>query len=323
MKKSTENEKEFLKKYGAIINYLDLQEKEVKGLISLVKESEIEQFANYINNKDGKITLKGSTQYGTADINFRGKYESYLKIELCVEGSHFIPYKILKDDILFFFKRRKDNHFFMLVTDECINQILYSEYSIFGIVDFCEGSNLLLEKDSSIKPKMKHFYEAIDKLANEYTDVLFITISDSVLIKRSFKIVGDSGGFEFNNVDFERMIEIFKEIRKIVYEIFNMGAYSVFSYGINKCKTLKSHSENVFHTGILSSEFKEVMEIEKKCRKYKKEEKGDMYISYILYKAFRFYIKKKYLLSTSPFLYPVSVESRIEGEEDVVSLKIP
>ena len=312
MKKSIENEKEFLKQYGKVIDYSQLQENEIREqpiqglryrLMYLIKESEIRNFTKDIN-KYGTIRFTDPTKYGISEIDFKKKYKNYLEIALCVRGHHFIPDKILKDDILFFFnfKKYENNIFFIIVKDEYIDQILYCEHSIFGLVDFCKGKDLLFEKDSSIKPKMKIFYKEINKLAKKYTDILFVTISDSILIKHSFQMLNKEGKLSSDNFDFNRIIKLFKEIRKLVREILKMNAYSVFSYGRNKCEEVKSDSANLFHTGILSPEFKKIFEIEEICRKIKKEKKGDLYMDDILYHAFRHYVRTEWKS------YPIEAE---------------
>ena len=72
MKKSIENEKEFLNRYGKIIDYYELQEDDIKEkpisglryrLVHLIKESEIGQFTTYINNQNGTIQLTSYRPY--------------------------------------------------------------------------------------------------------------------------------------------------------------------------------------------------------------------------------------------------------------------
>ncbi len=327
MKFSIEIEKNILNQYGKVINYSEFREDEIQNkliegfkyrLIYLIKESEIKQFTTSINNQDGTIQLTGSIQYRTSSIKLKKKIKNYLEVELCVQGTHFIPDKILKDDILFFFKRYKNNTFFMIVKDEYINEMLYSEHSIFGIVDFCKGTHLLFEKDSSINPKMEIFHREINKIAREYSDILFITISDSILIKHSFQIINEEGNLLSSNFDFNRIIKLFKEIRKTIREIFEMNVYGVFSYGRNKCKTMKSDSSNLFHTGILSHEFKKIFEIENICRKLKKDKKGDVYTDDTLYHSFRYYVRKngnKSSIEQSEVEWGISKEDIDEAKE--------
>ena len=71
------------------------------------------------------------------------------------------------------------------------------------------------------------------------------------------------------------MIEIFKEIRKIVQQIFQMSVYGVFTYGKNKSGNSQSHLKNVFHTGILSSEFKKLFEMEEYVRSWIKQKRNE------------------------------------------------
>ena len=203
-----------------------------------------------------------------------------------------------------------------------MDQVLSREHCIFGMIDFCKGKDLLLTKDNIVESAMENFHKRIECLAEKYKDIMFVTISDSILIKYSFKMIGKDNVFQFNNLDFDKIIKIFKEIRKTIYEIFNMKAYGVFTYGMNKCKTLKSESKNLFHTGILSSEFKEVIEMEEKCRKLKTKDRGDIYLSNVLYTSFRFRWTEIFKYSRNPLPYLSSVEWGIP-DENITAMKIP
>ena len=141
---------------------------------------------------------------------------------------------------------------------------------------------------------MKTFQLEINKLSVKYKDIFFITISDSIIIKDSFQIVSQEGMFLPNNFDFRKIIEIFKEIRKITRQIFKMDIYGMFCYGKNKCKVIKAYSSNVFHVGILSYEFQKIFEMEKICRKLKKNKQGDLYMTNSLYHSYHYYIQKNF-----------------------------
>ena len=296
------NEKELLRKHGKVIGYSEFQQDEIREqpiqglmyrLMYLIKKAEIKQFTTFINNQYGTIKLTDSTKYRTLNIDFKKKHINYLEVGLCVKGHHFIPDKILKDDILFFFNLKNENGFFIIVKDEYINEILYSEHSIFGLVDFSKGSDLLSERDNSIREKMQIFYKKINDLAKKYTDILFVTISDSIIIKHSFQMLNENGELS-DNFNFNRIIEVFKEIRKITRKILEMNVYGVFSYGRNKCQPEICDSSNLFHTGILSYEFKRIFEIEEICRKLKKDKQGDLYMDNMLYHSFKHYVRENW-----------------------------
>ena len=148
-----------LVKNGSIIDYSELKvehikEKPIRGiryhLLYLIKESAIEQFTNYINNKYNNITLTDSKKHSKSSINFKKKFKSHLEIELCVEGQHFIPDNLLRSDVLFFFKDQKDD-LFVIVKDKYIEYILKSEHCILGMIDFNNGKNLFFQEDNAIK----------------------------------------------------------------------------------------------------------------------------------------------------------------------------
>ena len=317
-KKSIANERNFLSQYGNTVDYLDLKEDSIQEKIKqghkvrpmyLIKVSQLKEFRNGVIHEHGSIKLhKKDLLFNTLEVDFDKKYKNYLKVKLCIEGTHFVPDKILKDDILFFYKIHRVEHFFIIIKDEYMDQVLSREHCIFGMIDFCKGRKLLLTKDNIVKSDMEKFHKKIECLAKKYKDIMFVTISDSILIKHSFKVIGKNNMFQFDIFDFDKIINIFKKIRRTIHEIFNMESYGVFTYGMNKCKTLKSDYKNLFHTGILSNEFKEVIEMEEKCRKFKKEDRGDIYVSNVLYTAFRFRWTKIFKYSQNPVSYLSSVE---------------
>ena len=331
---SVETEKKNLERYGKIIKYSELKEEHVENKFKegfptkpmyFVKKSQLGRFSTTIIAEYSPIEVPNSIkrEWQTSEVNLLQKKENYLEVELCVEGLHFIPDKILKDDILFFFLTEKSNVFFLIVEDGYINQFLNSEHSIFGMIDFCEGSKLFFERDDSIKSKFEEFQIRMKSLAQEYEEILFVTISDSIIIKFSFKIIDHSNDgnmkLKIEDFDFNQMIDIFKKIRGFIKEIFNMNIYGVFSYGMNKCKTSMSNSINLFHTGILSNEFKLLIEKEKECRTF--EKKGDMYVTDILRRAFHHHFRKKRSISRSPMLFSISKEW--QGPKDITVLEIP
>ena len=330
---SIETEKDILKQYGKIIEYSELKEEHVKNKLKegfriksmyFIQKSQLERFRTTIIDVYSLIEVPNSTkkEWQTSEINLLKKKEDYLEVELCVEGLHFIPDKILKNDILFFFLTKKDK-FFLIIEDSYINQSLNSEHSIFGMIDFCEGNKLLFERNNSIKSKFEKFQIKMKSLAQEYKKNLFVTISDSIIMKFSFKIIDHSNDgsmkLKVENFDFDQMIDLFKKIRGFTKEIFNMSIYGVFSYGMNKCNPSVSNSINLFHTGILSNEFKLLIEKEKECRAF--EEKGDMYVTNILGRAFHHHFIKKQKISRSPM--PFSISQEWQGPKGITVLKIP
>ncbi len=336
------NEKELLKLYGKVIDYSEFQEDEIKEqpiqgftyrLMCLIKESEIGKFTTYINNQYGTILLRDSTQYRTSALNFKKKHKNYLEVELNVEEKHFVPDNILRDDILFFFNIKEENKFFIVIKDEYIKQLLASEHFIVGMIDIIKAKDLFLQKDNIIKSKMKNFQIEINKLSVKYKDILFITISDSVIIKYSFQIISENGKFLPDKLDFNRIIKLFKEIRKITRKIFTMDIYGIFCYGMNKCKTIKSNSSNVFHAGIFSREFEKIFEIEKICKNLKKDKQGDLYMTNNLYHAYRHYVKKNWKQSSveqsaaewgiNKIDIDVTKEIRGISEQDITVSQIP
>ena len=321
---SIDSEKTTLKQYGQIVEFNDLKSKDVHDRpMYFIKESQIEDFSNHIINTQSQIDIPQNylRRYDSSDVNCIKKDEGLLEVLLRVEGSHFIPDKILKDDILFFYKIHKGNDFFIIIKDEYIDEILNSEHSVFGMIDFSKGKTLLFDKSKNVKDKMKKFQEEINSLAKKYPSVLFVTISDSILINDSFKVMDEENNFQPDKLDFTKILDIFIKIRAVIKKIFQMDCYGVFDYGNNKGESLSSNLRNVFHTGIFSLEFDKMLDREKYVKKLPKEERGDIYLSRVLYKAFRYHLRKKY--QSSPISIEPSASEWVCGDPNTVVAKIP
>ena len=327
-----DDKKCYLEKYGTIIEYDDLKCEYIKEEpfeghkirpLYFVMASRVEIFIERIQDPREEQFFK-----------FRNKFDCVKKDENKIEGflnvknSYFIPDEILREDILFFYKLNGKDKIFIVLKDEYIYQMANSEHTVFGIIDFSKGKELFLKRDNDIKQKMKIFHKKIEGLASKYQDMLFVTISDSVLIKYSFNIESGNDEFQSSQLDFERVVGLFKEIRKIVWQIFQMSSYGVFTYGQNKSETLDSYLKNLFHTGILCIEFKKMLDMEtgvkQRIRKQGNTKKGDMYLSHCLYKAFRFYLRKKYQYSHE-FIEPSAEDWGFKNDRgyNIVALTIP
>ena len=93
-----------------------IQEKIKQGYrvhpIYLIKESQLKEFRNSVIHEHGSIKLhKKDLLFNTLEVDFDKKYKNYLKVKLCIEETHFVPDKILKNDIFFFYKIHGVEHF--------------------------------------------------------------------------------------------------------------------------------------------------------------------------------------------------------------------
>ena len=231
-------------------------------------------------------------------MDFERKSDNGNEIEcrLCVAGHHFLPYSFNKEDILFFFKPNNQNNNmypFIFIKDDAVDGMLNAEHCIYGMIDMSKGASLLSKPDSDIRKKMSEFQKEIDKIGEKYKETMFITIGDSVLLKKCFKVV-KNGNLDVSEFNFEKMIRCFLEIKESIDKILRMKCYGVFTYGYNKAGTLKSELTNIFHTGILSKSFSLLTDFDKHVRQASKDQKGDIYLTKSLYQAYRFYVREEY-----------------------------
>ena len=206
----------------------------------------------------------------------------------------FFLIAFIKKNIDFFFKpqnKNKNMYPFIFIKDSAIEEMLNAEHCMYGYIDMSKGYSLLLESDADIRAKMNQFQKGIDQIGRKYKEIMFITIGDSVLLKYCFRVVYNNK-LDVSNFDFKKMIKCFKEVKEHINNIFQMECYGVFTYGYNKAGNLKSETENVFHSGILSKSFSLLIDFENCVRKI--QTRGDMYLTKSLYQAYRFYARKEY-----------------------------
>ena len=280
------------------ISFIPVQKKEGNKLrsIYMIKESSLDNFTSYIINSYSPIEVPKTSlgKVHCSEIDFELKSENEIKCRVCVNEHHFIPYRFRKEDILFFFKpnnERENIYPFVVIKDDTIEEMLNAEHGIYGLIDMSKGSSLLLERDSSVKEKMNKFQKEIDRIGKKYRNIMLITIGDSVLIKNCFKIL-EKGKLNFSRFDFIKIIKCFSEIKKSIDNIFNMNCYGVFTYGCNKSGILESDLKNVFHSGILSEEFKLLISFEECIKRV--SDKRDIYLTKSLYQSYRYYVRQEY-----------------------------
>lgn len=330
-----EDNKKTFKRYGDIIEYADLKSDHFPQKIKqgrrlhpghFVKESEFDLFVTTVIDVCSVIEAPyyHATKLPFAEIDFIEKRKDHLKVNVCMEEQHYLSYDIPKNDILFFAKiKNKQPAPYIIVKDDAIDRILQAEHTIFGIIDFAQGESLLYQDSNDTRLKMEKFHKEIERIGEKYKKILLITISDSILLKHSFKMVSDKN-LRLEISDFKIFIKAFNDIKAIIEEIFHMNCYGIFSYGANLSKALPPTS-NVLHTGILSNEFKHIIDLDSKVKKIRKDKQGDIYLTKTLFRTYRHTVVKEYekngeikeLFNTESIINP---EDIIDAK-DIIDLK--
>lgn len=297
--------KDTLKRYGTILSFDELDSSFVPKMVKegtrvcpiyTIKESSIENFTNHIIAAYSPIKVPRTSldELKFSEIDFERKLREKIDCRVCINRHHFIPYVFYKKDIVFFFKpnNQKENMYpFVFIKDSAIEEMLAAEHGIYGLIDMSKGSSLLSESDVNVKEKMNEFQEEILQIGKKYTDIRFMTIGDSVLLRYCFKVL-ENGELVFSNFNFIKIIKCFREIKESIDKIFSMNCYGVFTYGCNKTGVLESNLENVFHSGILSKEFKLLIYFEERLKTI--SDGKDMYLTKSLYQSYRFYVREEY-----------------------------
>lgn len=156
-----------------------------------------------------------------------------------------------------------------------MNSIYLKHYSIFAMVDATDMKSALQNGRVS-RDKLVQLREAIDNIANEYNDILFISLADNVILKTNWTV----GRFD-SEVNYtyspETILYVINKIADAYQRILEMDVYAVVTQGSNEYYMDSLHHQLVSNHICLNSlgtPFANLMYIDQKVRSYGKTEHG-------------------------------------------------
>lgn len=128
--------------------------------------------------------------------------------------------------------RQYDVEPYIFVQREWLEQLYTREYSVFALIDAIGVKeaiqNNLLTKDLLIELRNK-----IDNLAEQHSDISFISFADSLILKSNWSVGYFHKGIECS-YEPESILKIISEIQEIYRDVLGLEIYSVLTQGSNE-----------------------------------------------------------------------------------------
>ncbi|GJM16865.1 MAG: hypothetical protein DHS20C13_21920 [Thermodesulfobacteriota bacterium] len=152
-------------------------------------------------------------------------------------------------------------HFF--VKSSWLQHLFLRQYSIFCLIDAI-GVKKALNEGKLIRTNLIELRDAIDKIAEKYDKVSFISFADSLLLKSNWT-VGSFRDEVSYSYEPEQFLDVVKDIRKSYKDILGLDIYAIVTQGSNEYyqDALLHVSETKNHISLnsLGIPFAQLMEI--------------------------------------------------------------
>lgn len=119
----------------------------------------------------------------------------------------------------------------IFVRDDWIENLYRKVNCIFGMVDAADVRDAL-RNGYQFEKRLPKFRDAVDKIASRYPTVVFISFADTVLLKAGWK--PNHSKEENYKYEPERLLLIFRHLKKAFRETLGFDAYGVFTQGANE-----------------------------------------------------------------------------------------
>lgn len=188
----------------------------------------------------------------------------------------------------------------IFVKSEWLENIHARTYSVFALIDAADVKNALA-RGLIKRSHLIDLRSEIDKIANRYPDISFISFADSLLLKSNWSV----GHFKIDTkytYSPEVFISLAAEINGIYQKVLDLKAYAVITQGSNEyyddSSIHISPSGNHICLNSLGIPFAQLMEIEAEARKAIRASihgRADLYLdeSYFHSLKFRYGFEKK------------------------------
>lgn len=121
---------------------------------------------------------------------------------------------------------------YIFVDHRWLERLYLREYSVFALVDAIGVKHLII-KNAISKEQLIRLRDRIDRLAEDQTDLSFISFADSLIIKSNWDVGYFESGVECTYSP-EKMLHVIKELERIYREILGLEIYAVLTQGSNE-----------------------------------------------------------------------------------------
>lgn len=181
----------------------------------------------------------------------------------------------------------------IFVKKEWLDSLYLKTYSVFAMVDAANFKNSL-NKNKITRKNLISLRDQIDDLSNRYSDVLFISFADSILLKSNWNpgYFKEGKKYQYNP---ELFIKLAIEINLIYQKSIGVDTYMVLAQGSNEYYNDPLHhvskSGNHISLNSLGLPFAVLEEIETQARKSirrKDHERSQIYMDQLFFNSLRF-----------------------------------
>lgn len=121
---------------------------------------------------------------------------------------------------------------YIFVDHEWLEQLHLREYSIFALIDAI-GVKAAIRANLLSKNKLIELRDKIDKLAEKYLDISFISFADSLILKSNWDVGYFNKGIECSYRP-ETFLTVVKELESIYRDVLGLQVYAVLTQGSNE-----------------------------------------------------------------------------------------
>lgn len=224
----------------------------------------------YLDSPD-RFEVHPNHVIGVVRVCVRKVEPTYLVIEVFLDTSlrfHSTVITLPKSDFIYCLENYNyQKQPILVLSDKWIKSTLYSNYSMFCMVDAIGVKKTILEDGYISQERLRNFTRGINHIARRYPTYTFFSFGDSVVVKGSFK----GARFQFNTFKPETLLQIAIEIQDVFMKTLGYCSYGVFSQGLlydfNNKGVKKSFLGNHYSLGSLGTPFSEIFEIDEAARK--------------------------------------------------------
>ncbi len=181
----------------------------------------------------------------------------------------------------------------VFVKNKWIDGLYIRSFSVFALIDAI-GVKSALKSGSLTREKLTNLRVQIDKLAEQYPNISFISFADSLLLKSNWNVGSFTNGIEYS-YDPEIFIFVSKQIKEIYEAILGLSTYAVISQGSNEYYDDPllhiSKTQNHISLNSLGVPFAQLMDIEHTARtsiKKKVHDLAEIYMDQQYYHSLKF-----------------------------------
>lgn len=121
---------------------------------------------------------------------------------------------------------------YIFVNHEWLEQLHLKEYSIFALIDAI-GVKAAIKDNLLSKDKLIKLRDKIDKLAEKYGNISFISFADSLILKSNWDVGYFHKGIECSYRP-ETFLTVVKELECIYEDVLGLKVYAVLTQGSNE-----------------------------------------------------------------------------------------